>query len=89
MSPSAKESARVAPQRSHKGSLPDPRNAAQRGSAKSAPHEARDYAARLIRSVAAPEALGHHCTLLCNCRDELPNFAQEHAGEPNAKAYDR
>ena len=30
-----------------KGSLPDPRNAAQRGSAKSAPHGARDHAARL------------------------------------------
>ena len=36
---------------SRKGSLPDPRNAAQRGSAKSAPHEARDHAARLIRAV--------------------------------------
>ena len=33
---------------SRKGSLPDPRNAAQRGSAKSAPHEARDHTARLI-----------------------------------------
>ena len=41
---------------SRKDSLPDPRNAAQRGSAKSAPHEARDHAARLIRAVAAPEA---------------------------------
>ena len=49
---------------SRKGSLPDPRNAAQRGSTKSAPREARDYAARLIRAVAAPEELGHHCTLL-------------------------
>jgi len=38
--------------------------------------------------VAAPEALGHHCTLLCNCRDELPNFAQELAGEANAEAGD-
>ena len=42
---------------SRKGSLPGPRNAAQRGSAKSAPHEARDHAARLIRVVAAPEVL--------------------------------
>ena len=50
----------------------------------SAPHEARDHAARLIRAVAAPEALGHHC----NCRDELPNFARELAGEPNAEAGD-
>ena len=62
---------------SRKGSLPDPRNAAQRGSAKSAPQEARDHAARLIRAVAAPEAPGYHCTFLCNCRDELPNFARE------------
>jgi len=68
---------------SRKGSLPDPRNATQRGSAKSAPHEVRDHAARLIRAVAAPEALGHHCTLLCNCRDELPN-----ADEANAEAGD-
>jgi len=66
---------------SRKGSLPDPRNAAQRGSAKSAPHEARDHAARLIRA-------GYHCTLLCNCRDELPNFARELAGEANAEAGD-
>jgi len=35
---------------SRKGNLPDPRNAAQRGSAKSAPHETRDQAARLIFS---------------------------------------
>ena len=42
---------------SRKGSLPYPRNAAQRGSVKSAPHEARDHAARLIRVVAAPEVL--------------------------------
>ena len=73
---------------SRKGSLPDPRNAAQRGSAKSAPHEARDHAARLIRAVAAPEAPGHHCTLLCNCRDELPSVARELAGEANAEAGD-
>ena len=73
---------------SRKDSLPDPRNAAQRGSAKSASHEAHDHATRLIRAVAAPEALGHHCTLLCNCRDELPNFARELAGEANAEAGD-
>jgi len=71
---------------SRKGSLPDPRNAAQRGSAKNAPHEARDHAARLILAVAAPEALGHHCTLLCNCRDELPSVARELAGEADAEA---
>ena len=61
MSPSAREGvvARRSTKDSSKGSLPDPRNAAQRGSAKSAPHEARDYAARLIQAVAAPEALGH------------------------------
>jgi len=41
---------------SRKGSLPDPRSAAQKGSAKSAPHEARDHAARVIRAVAAPGA---------------------------------
>ena len=40
------------------------------------------------KAVAAPEALGHHCTLLCNCRDELPNFARELAGEANAEAGD-
>ena len=73
---------------SRKGSLPDLRNAAQRGSAKSAPHEARDYAARLIRAVAAPGVLGNHCTLLCNCRDEVPDFARELAGEANAEAGD-
>ena len=90
MSPSAKESARGRSTKdSRKGSLPDPRNAAQRGSAKSAPHEARDHAARLIRAAAAPEALGRHCTLICNCRDELPNFARELAGEANAEAGDR
>ena len=81
-------SARRSTKDSRKGSLPDPRNAAQRVSAKSAPHEARDHAARLIRAVAAPEALGHHCALLCNCRDELPNFARELAGEANAEAGD-
>jgi len=91
MSPSAREGvvARRSTKDSSKGSLPDPRNAAQRGSAKSAPHEARNYAARLIRAVAAPEALGHHCFLLCNCQDELPNFARELAGEANAKAGGR
>jgi len=45
---------------SRKGSLPDPHNAAQRGSAKSAPLEARDNNARLIRAAAVPKALGHH-----------------------------
>ena len=79
---------RRSPKDSREGSLPDPRSAAQRGSAKGAPHEARDHAARVIRAVAAPEAEapGHHCTLLCNCRDELPNAARELAGEANAEA---
>ena len=45
--------ARCSPKDSRKGSLPDPRNAAQRGPAKGAPHGARDNAARLIRAVAA------------------------------------
>ena len=80
--------ARRSPEDSREGSLPDPRNAAQRGSAKGAPHETRDHATGLIRAAAAPEALGHHCTLLCNCRDELPNVAQELAGQANAKAGD-
>ena len=39
--------------------------------------------------MAAPEAPGYHCTLLCNRRDELPNFERELAGEANAKAGDR
>ena len=81
-------SARCSTKDSRKGSLPDPRNAAQRGSAKSAPHEACDHAARLIPAVAAPKAPGHHSTPLCNCRDELPNFAREIAGEANAEAGD-
>ena len=80
--------ARCSPKDSREGSLPDPRNAAQGGPAKGAPHEACDYAARLIRAVAAPEAPGYHCTLLCNCRDELPNVARELAGEANAEAGD-
>jgi len=80
--------ARRSPRDSREGILPDPRNAAQRGSTKGAPHEARDHAARLIRAAAAPEAPGHHCTLLCNCRDELPNAARELAGEANAEAGD-
>jgi len=88
MSPSAKESARVAPPRIAARAacriLATPRKEVR----PKARHKARDYAARLIRAVAAPEALGHHCTLLCNCRDELPIFPRELAGETSAKAGD-
>ena len=62
---------------SRKDSLPGPHSAAQRGSAKSAPHEARNYAARLIRAVAAPEALGttasFSATAKMNCRTSREN----------------
>ena len=82
MSPSAKEPARVAPPRTAARAafriLATPRKEVR----PKARHKARDYAARLIRAVAAPEAL------LCNCRDELPNFARELAGETSAEAGD-
>ena len=42
--------ARCFPKDSCEGSLSDPRNAAQGGPAKGAPHEARDHAARLTRA---------------------------------------
>ena len=49
-----------------------------------------DHQARIPakKAVAAPKALGQHCTLLCNCRGKVPNFARELAGEANAEAGD-
>ena len=63
-----------------------PRSATQDGPAKVVPHKARDHAARLTRAVAAPDALGHHRTLICNCRDEQPNVTRELAGEADAES---
>ena len=71
---------------SRKGSLPVPRNnAAQRGSAKRAPHKARDHAAPLIRIWQHPKRSGTTAPFSATAEMNCPTSRENSPAKPTPR----